>query len=206
MGGWVGPKTGLDDVENREFLNLPGLKLWPLCCPACSQSLYRLRYSSSSCATITYNDIILESRVPLPELVSISAYKNLAYAVARHSRSSHRHISAVDLFGLETNRQHWHISLYHLILFECLIFWNTEECLLLLLPLRQESQPPHECLRLKGDLLCNKWYDQQQSHCITIQAFLPLHTFCPQLPQTGYQQNNSDSAARAIISWPHNAS
>jgi hypothetical protein len=25
--GWVGPRTGLDDVENREFLTLPGLEL-----------------------------------------------------------------------------------------------------------------------------------------------------------------------------------
>jgi hypothetical protein len=27
IGGWVGPKDGLDDVEKRKFLNPPGLEL-----------------------------------------------------------------------------------------------------------------------------------------------------------------------------------
>jgi hypothetical protein len=40
----VGPRAGLDDVENRKFLTLPGLELRPLGHPARSQSLYRLRY------------------------------------------------------------------------------------------------------------------------------------------------------------------
>jgi hypothetical protein len=30
-GSWVCPRTGLDDVEKRKFLTLPGLKLRPLC-------------------------------------------------------------------------------------------------------------------------------------------------------------------------------
>jgi hypothetical protein len=40
IGGWVDP-------EERKFLTLPGLKLWPLCCPAHSQLLYLLCYPSS---------------------------------------------------------------------------------------------------------------------------------------------------------------
>jgi hypothetical protein len=36
--------AGLDDVEKRKFLTLPGLELLPLGRPARSQSLYRLRY------------------------------------------------------------------------------------------------------------------------------------------------------------------
>jgi hypothetical protein len=40
----VGPRAGLDDVEKRKFLTLPGLELRPLARPARSQSLYRLRY------------------------------------------------------------------------------------------------------------------------------------------------------------------
>jgi hypothetical protein len=40
----VGPRAGLDDVEKRNFLTLPGLELRPLGRPARSQSLYRLRY------------------------------------------------------------------------------------------------------------------------------------------------------------------
>jgi hypothetical protein len=47
IGGWVGPRTGLDAVEKRKFLTLPGLELRPLCRPARSQSLYRLRYPGS---------------------------------------------------------------------------------------------------------------------------------------------------------------
>jgi hypothetical protein len=36
----VGPRAGLDDVEKRKFLILPGLELRPLGCPARNQSLY----------------------------------------------------------------------------------------------------------------------------------------------------------------------
>jgi hypothetical protein len=44
--GWVGPRAGLDDVEERKFLILPGLELRPLARPTRSQSLYRLRYQA----------------------------------------------------------------------------------------------------------------------------------------------------------------
>jgi hypothetical protein len=43
-GGWVDPKAGLDDVEKRKYLTLPGLELRPLGRSARSQSLYRLHY------------------------------------------------------------------------------------------------------------------------------------------------------------------
>jgi hypothetical protein len=47
IGGWVDPRAGMDDVEKRKFLTLPGLELRPLRRPARSQSLYRLRYPGS---------------------------------------------------------------------------------------------------------------------------------------------------------------
>jgi hypothetical protein len=47
VGGSVGPRAGLDDVEKRNFLTLPELELRPLGRPARSQSLCRLRYSGS---------------------------------------------------------------------------------------------------------------------------------------------------------------
>jgi hypothetical protein len=47
VGGWVDPRAGVDDMEKRKFLILPGLKLRPLGRPARSQSLYRLRYPGS---------------------------------------------------------------------------------------------------------------------------------------------------------------
>jgi hypothetical protein len=40
IGGWVGPRAGLDDVEKRKFFALPGLEHRPFDRPACSQSLY----------------------------------------------------------------------------------------------------------------------------------------------------------------------
>jgi hypothetical protein len=36
IGGWVNLRAGLDDVEKRKFLTLPGLELRPLGRPACS--------------------------------------------------------------------------------------------------------------------------------------------------------------------------
>jgi hypothetical protein len=47
IGGGVDPRAGLDDLEKRKFLTLPGLELRPLGRPARSQSLYRLRYHGS---------------------------------------------------------------------------------------------------------------------------------------------------------------
>jgi hypothetical protein len=51
IGGWVGPRAGLDKVEKLKFLILPGVELRLLGCPARSQSLYRLRYPGS-CETV----------------------------------------------------------------------------------------------------------------------------------------------------------
>jgi hypothetical protein len=44
MEGLVDLRAGLDDVEKKKLLTLPGLELRPLGRPARSQSLYRLRY------------------------------------------------------------------------------------------------------------------------------------------------------------------
>jgi hypothetical protein len=43
----VGPRAGVDDVEKRKFLSIPGPELRPLDRLARSQSLYRLRYPGS---------------------------------------------------------------------------------------------------------------------------------------------------------------
>jgi hypothetical protein len=44
----MNPRAGLDDVEKRKFLTLPGLELSFLGRPARSQSLCRLRYPGSN--------------------------------------------------------------------------------------------------------------------------------------------------------------
>jgi hypothetical protein len=46
--GWVDSRAGLDSVEKRKFLTLPGLVIRPLGRPARVQSLYRLRYPGST--------------------------------------------------------------------------------------------------------------------------------------------------------------
>jgi hypothetical protein len=43
----VDPRTGLDDVEKKIFLTLPGLEFRPLHLQVPSQSLYRLSYPGS---------------------------------------------------------------------------------------------------------------------------------------------------------------
>jgi hypothetical protein len=44
IGGWMGPRTGLDHVMRRKILSLPVLEHGPLRRSARSQSLYRLRF------------------------------------------------------------------------------------------------------------------------------------------------------------------
>jgi hypothetical protein len=52
IGGWVGPRAGLDDVEKRKLLTPLGLELLLLSRPARSQLLYQLRYPGSSESSI----------------------------------------------------------------------------------------------------------------------------------------------------------
>jgi hypothetical protein len=47
IGGWVGPRASLDNMEKRKFLTLPELELRPFSRPAHSHTLYRLRYRGS---------------------------------------------------------------------------------------------------------------------------------------------------------------
>jgi hypothetical protein len=55
----VDPKAGLDDVEKKKFLTLPGLELRPLPHSARSQSLYRLRYPRSNKGLSSHNNNII---------------------------------------------------------------------------------------------------------------------------------------------------
>jgi hypothetical protein len=47
VGGWVDSRAGVDDVEKRKFLTLPGLHIRPLGRPTRSQNLYQLCYPGS---------------------------------------------------------------------------------------------------------------------------------------------------------------
>jgi hypothetical protein len=66
----VGPRTGLDDVEKRKFLTLPGLELRPLRRLDRSQSLYRLNYPDSSSQKYPATCTKLDTLSPQAELTS----------------------------------------------------------------------------------------------------------------------------------------
>jgi hypothetical protein len=74
----MGPRTGLDDVEKRKFLTIPGLELRPLGHPARSQSMYRLRYPDFGNINLLNDDnsdiILINYVVPCP-LFDVYYYK-----------------------------------------------------------------------------------------------------------------------------------
>jgi hypothetical protein len=61
------PRAGLDDVEKRKFLTLPGLEFRPPGRPASSQSLYRIRYPGSSAFEIIISTNSHTGNMMLPE-------------------------------------------------------------------------------------------------------------------------------------------
>jgi hypothetical protein len=63
IGGSVDPRAGLKEVEEREFLTLPGLEMQTLRRRAHSQSLHRLRYPGSIYAGVKRNNNV--ARRPL---------------------------------------------------------------------------------------------------------------------------------------------
>jgi hypothetical protein len=88
IGGWVGTRAGLDDVEKRIFLTLPGLELRHLGRPARSQSLYWLHYPSFVKRNYTWKIEYFESMVAWTSL-ALSTTSPLAYwpFLSRHTTS-----------------------------------------------------------------------------------------------------------------------
>jgi hypothetical protein len=64
IGSRVDPRAGLNYVEKRQFLTLPGLELWPLSRQAPSLSLSRIHNNSFVC-NFVWNQIL--SRIGLFE-------------------------------------------------------------------------------------------------------------------------------------------
>jgi hypothetical protein len=85
IGSWVNPRAGVDDVEKRKFLTLPGLEIRPLGRPERGQSLYRLRYSGSEHRVVSRKSSIAARFM----LVSCSAYSSsLKMEATRSSETS----------------------------------------------------------------------------------------------------------------------
>jgi hypothetical protein len=71
VGGWVGPRVGLDEMEKWKFLSLSGLELRPLGHPACSRSLNQLHYPGSIIFTyILYIRLLAQDRDHYQALVN----------------------------------------------------------------------------------------------------------------------------------------
>jgi hypothetical protein len=89
IGSWVDPRDGLDDVDNRKFLTLPGRELRPLVRPVRSQSLYRLRYLKVSYRNVQGIKKTCESTRPATEFGStISAITILYTTLVRYATDS----------------------------------------------------------------------------------------------------------------------
>jgi hypothetical protein len=68
----VDPGAGLNDVQKKKLLALPGLQLRPLGRPARSQSQYRLRYSASQQILVcTRNSICCHIFSTMPLIIFI---------------------------------------------------------------------------------------------------------------------------------------
>jgi hypothetical protein len=59
IGGWAGHITGLNDVEKRKFLTLPGLELRPLCRPAQLWLLMQIDYMKSPSWSAEVNNSVM---------------------------------------------------------------------------------------------------------------------------------------------------
>jgi hypothetical protein len=86
IGSLVGPTAGIDDVEKRKFLTLPGLELRPLGPQARSQSLYRLRYPGSHYYYYYYYYYLFQKNLP-------HNYMSILIAVINLNISRRRHVS-----------------------------------------------------------------------------------------------------------------
>jgi hypothetical protein len=67
----VGPRAGLDDLENRKFLNLPGFELRSLSRPARSQSLYRLCHHVKLILIKMFYNLLNNSLIWLPAWITL---------------------------------------------------------------------------------------------------------------------------------------
>jgi hypothetical protein len=86
IGGWVGPRACLEDVEKRKFLILPGLEFRPLSRPARSPSLYRLRYVGVLISLWLSKGILflLDSAAPHKAAITHQILADLHFEVLKH--------------------------------------------------------------------------------------------------------------------------
>jgi hypothetical protein len=99
VGGWTWPRTGMDNVEKRTFLTLPGLELRPFGRPAHSQSLYWLRYPGSSYFPVA------------AEKVNVAIQVERLYQGTCRSDMRHRYIRPHSMLRRRKGRYCWPVLL-----------------------------------------------------------------------------------------------
>jgi hypothetical protein len=62
IGGWLDPRTGMEDMEKRKFLPLPRPELQTRGRPVCSQSLYWLSYPGFQDCSCSRQKVVEGSR------------------------------------------------------------------------------------------------------------------------------------------------
>jgi hypothetical protein len=77
IGGWVGPRTGANEVERRKMLHLQGLELRPVSRIAHSQSLYRLHCRGRRMRTVHRNSG-LRILAPAPQCCGLLEHEEVA--------------------------------------------------------------------------------------------------------------------------------
>jgi hypothetical protein len=101
IGGWMGPRAGLDDVEKRKLLILPGIELRPLGRPARSQSLYRLSYPGSWVTAQTIDNVC--PLVSQDNVRSFIAERKILGKFAEERRSRRGSYSTLFILKIWTN-------------------------------------------------------------------------------------------------------
>jgi hypothetical protein len=100
IGGWVDPRAGLEDLEKRNFLTLPGLELRHLGRPARSRSLYRLSYTGSSTHLKKMSSTFADAANQPSFSSSSSSCDGLGPMVCSHSELTSNYKSYRQLVGL----------------------------------------------------------------------------------------------------------
>jgi hypothetical protein len=127
-GGWVGPRTGLDDMEKRKFLPLPGLELRLLGRPTRSQSLYRLSHpwsvdhywvlkkAENGLTKAKFEESGIGFRAPSARTVTFKCQKPTLEFLCNHLTCGRNMFRDVETYEVQTNGQ---------TLFLPYIFWHV---------------------------------------------------------------------------------
>jgi hypothetical protein len=121
MGGWVGPRTGLDtEVRGKSLLPLPGIELWSPGHPVCSQTLYWWNYLAPEERNYIIKFLMLQDAcMTLMFYVKVQNILNFKYCICNStSIESQIYVPVTFVTGNDLRSKilkHWHIDTGHLV-------------------------------------------------------------------------------------------